>query len=103
MNQRLDCVIALLSHGVQINVGDNMGNTPLHTAVIYNKSLDIVKALILFGANMCATNNRNNTPLMLAENMLRSETAKLLDSASQGDIFRNLFLTEIKFPQNSMR
>ena len=64
-NRRLDCTIALLSHGAKVDVVDNMGNTALHNAVMYNKSLNMVKALILLGANICAENNKKTLLLTL--------------------------------------
>lgn len=51
MRKRLDCVMALLSHGADINIGDCDGNTPLHHAVI-NRNLTAVQALIVFGASL---------------------------------------------------
>ena len=47
----MECAIALLSYGCEVNVEDEDGNTPLHIAV-QQKNIALVQALTIFGANL---------------------------------------------------
>jgi len=47
----LECVVALLSRGAEVNIGDHEDNTPLHLAVTQGH-LAIVQALVVFGADL---------------------------------------------------
>lgn len=51
LRKRLECVMALLCRGAEINIGDGDGNTPLHLAII-SLNIPIVQALIVFGADL---------------------------------------------------
>lgn len=51
MRDRPECAIALLSHGCEVNVEDEEGNTPLHLAV-KQKNLSLIQALTVFGADL---------------------------------------------------
>ena len=51
LRERLECAIALMSHGCEVNVEDEDGNIPLHIAV-QQKNVALVQALIVFGANL---------------------------------------------------
>jgi calcium-independent phospholipase A2 len=51
LRNRLECVVALLSHEANTDIGDHDGNTPLHLAVTLG-SFAIVQALIVFGADL---------------------------------------------------
>lgn len=71
-------VKALLKQGVDINLRDVMGNTPLHLAVRY-KHLKIVKILIQVpDCDLTATNSRGQTPEMLAYKKNALEIHRLL-------------------------
>ncbi|XP_015588619.1 85/88 kDa calcium-independent phospholipase A2 [Cephus cinctus] len=61
VRQRLECVVALLSHMASVNIMDNNGNTPLHLAVT-ESTPEIVKMLIGFGAEIDARNYQNESP-----------------------------------------
>ena len=50
------------SHGLDPNIQNNIGETPLHEAVYFGP--DIVKCLIQHGADTNIQNNDGNTPLM---------------------------------------
>lgn len=59
----------LLSYGVDINLPDVYGNTPLHYAVMYYDTEDqseIIEELVSADANMEALNNKGLTPLQEA-------------------------------------
>ncbi|GLH07344.1 Transient receptor potential channel pyrexia [Gryllus bimaculatus] len=58
---RLDCVVALLSHNADINVADKDGDTALHLAVRHG-TYALVQALVVFGANLMYRNNKGETP-----------------------------------------
>lgn len=49
--ERLECAVALLSHGCEVNVEDEDGNTPLHIAA-QKKIVSVVQALCVFGADL---------------------------------------------------
>ena len=51
VRNRLECVVALLSHNADVNIGDHDGNTPLHLAVT-QRNAAIVQALVIFGADL---------------------------------------------------
>ena len=68
-NENPDIINALIQAGADIDAKSNNGNTPLHSAVIFNeKFLDIIAALIVLGADTQATNNNGET----AEDVARS-------------------------------
>jgi hypothetical protein len=54
-----EVVRALLSRGIDVDVGDSRGDTPLHRA----RTSAIVRTLIDHGAAVNATNSRGETPL----------------------------------------
>lgn len=49
--ERLECAVALLSHGCEVNLKDEDGNTPLHIAS-QKKNVSVVQALCVFGADL---------------------------------------------------
>ncbi|KAG8239488.1 hypothetical protein J437_LFUL019185, partial [Ladona fulva] len=51
MRQRLECVVALLSHFAAADIGDNNGNRPLHLAAMQG-STPMIEALVIFGADI---------------------------------------------------
>jgi calcium-independent phospholipase A2 len=51
LRKRLECVVALLSHNADTDIGDHDGNTPLHLAVAEG-SYSTVQALVVFGADL---------------------------------------------------
>ena len=59
-------VDAFLKTGVQVNVKDKNGNTPLHLAA-QNEHLQVVKLLIKNGADVNIKNKKNQTPLNVAK------------------------------------
>lgn len=67
LRERLECAIALLSHGCEVNIEDEDGNTPLHIAV-QKKNLALIQALTIFGANLnsrlvlCEPNYKGSVP-----------------------------------------
>ncbi|XP_034245059.1 85/88 kDa calcium-independent phospholipase A2-like [Thrips palmi] len=77
MRKRLDCIMALLSHGADLNIGDCDGNTPLHFAVT-NRNLTAVQALIVFGASLNYKNNNGATARHLATKDTSSDGNKIL-------------------------
>lgn len=61
MRNRLECVVALLSHGADPNIQDKEGNTPLHIAV-KQQTVTIIQTLVIFGTNLNIVNNESCTP-----------------------------------------
>ncbi|KAH1008810.1 hypothetical protein HUJ05_009332 [Dendroctonus ponderosae] len=58
---RLDCVVALLSHQAKTEMPDLKGNRPIHSAV-KKGYLPILQALIVFGADLDVLNNAGESP-----------------------------------------
>lgn len=58
---RLECVVALLSHDAEIDLKDKNGNTPLHLA-IQKKLVPIVQCLVVFGCDFNLENRDGQTP-----------------------------------------
>lgn len=55
-NNRLACVLTLLSRGVEVNVADDEGNLAVHLA----SSAAVLQALLVFGANTNVINNKGS-------------------------------------------
>lgn len=75
-----ECVEFLLLSGVDINLQNEVGDTPLHRAVIYGFS-DTIKFLIANNADPTIMNNNGMTPGALAKAYLRDEIADFLQSS----------------------
>ena len=73
----LDIVEFLVDKGVNLNLTDNDGNSPLIIATC-NGFIEITKLLIDKGANLDLTDKRGNSPLIIATYYSRAEIAKLL-------------------------
>lgn len=58
---RLECVVALLSHEAEIDLRDKNGNTALHLA-IEKKLVPIVQCLVVFGCDINIQNRDGQTP-----------------------------------------
>ncbi|TPP64417.1 PLPL9, partial [Fasciola gigantica] len=58
----LEGVLNLLNQGVDTNLGDKDGATPLHYAIMFNASIHIIRALIVFESDPCALDNRWRSP-----------------------------------------
>ena len=66
-----DIVKEIINTGIDINIADSAGNTPLHYASI-NGWIDIVVLLIDKGADINAKNRLNQTPLHFAAQAIAS-------------------------------
>lgn len=88
MNGNLDAVQQLLNEGIDINSANNLGNTPLHLAVIRNKvstpssedyvNKKILQAILDKNPNINAVNKQGNTPLHLALQENSSQSCELI-------------------------
>ncbi|OQD66975.1 hypothetical protein PENPOL_c004G06475 [Penicillium polonicum] len=75
-----DLVNLILAHGVEVNMVDSYGQTPLH-AMTYGASkamVGTIKLLLSHGANITAKNADGNTPLHLAVLTSAWEVVQLL-------------------------
>ncbi|KAM7542291.1 hypothetical protein Aperf_G00000017547 [Anoplocephala perfoliata] len=61
-SEKLDTVVQLLIHAVDVNATDDLGITPLHLAAARCKDVHIVYALIVFEANVNATDAEGLSP-----------------------------------------
>ncbi len=73
-----ELVELLLAQGVDINVRNDRGNTPLHTAAWIADTDKVIELLLAQGADKSITSNSGWTPLMLAEHYGQKANAKLL-------------------------
>ncbi|CAI8038933.1 hypothetical protein GBAR_LOCUS21677 [Geodia barretti] len=60
----MESTTLLLIHGADVDVANNRGDTPLHSAAKWNRPL-IVHNLLLYGAQHAALNYCNQTPIQL--------------------------------------
>lgn len=70
-------VLTLLEAGSKVNAKGDMGNTPLHYAVMTN-SLSVAEILLKFGADKNIRSDFNSTPLEDALQYGNKEMIKLL-------------------------
>lgn len=68
----------LLDHGMDVNVADDEGNTPLHYA-IQNGRVEAVKELLARRASVNATNHAGETPLFFARYCFPEEMAEIIN------------------------
>ncbi|XP_057377484.1 transient receptor potential channel pyrexia-like [Daphnia carinata] len=79
LSQSVDSVEELLDNGAEIDICDEMQETPLHSAVVKTRqSIDVVKLLILKGADVNAKDQFGQTPLHIAAFNENSKLATLL-------------------------
>ena len=65
LNGSLQCLLALISRGSEVDVNDDAQRTPLSLAIENNK-LTCVRSLIELGADLELTDSYKRTPLMFA-------------------------------------
>ena len=61
--EKVEAIESLLCNGVDVNIKNSDGSTPLHWAIQMNKNVEIIKCLIENGANVSAKNNDGSTLL----------------------------------------
>ena len=76
-DDKLRLVKTLLDAGARVDVRDDVGATPLHTAATTNAP-EIIKLLIRHGARVDATDKNGDTPLHYAAGNSAYEAAKVL-------------------------
>lgn len=64
-NGNFEKLCELLKYGVNVEIQNGRGWTPLHLAVVYER-MDFIKELINNGANIQAKNKNGDTPLHVA-------------------------------------
>ena len=82
LNNNLDGVKILLSHGCEVNLADSYGFTPLHTASACG-FLSIASLLLVFGADVFLQTSDGDLPADLGKNI---EMIRLL----QNEMFRQI-------------
>ena len=80
-----DVVQVLIDAGADIEMNDNDGRSPLHTACLTGE-LEVVKMLVRAGAGVRATDNDGCTCLMLAAWFGRTETVRYLVGVPEVDV-----------------
>lgn len=78
---KVDCVIALLQCGADVNNEDGEGWTPLHAAVC-GQSIQCAELLVRRGANVKAKTDDGLSPLAIATQQKDTEMIKLLTLVS---------------------
>lgn len=63
---KTDVIRVLVEYGADVNAEDNVGETPLHKAVMNSQHSDVVRVLIEKGADVNAENQRGMAPLHTA-------------------------------------
>ena len=66
VNGHLNVIKYLIKSGASVNISECCGVTPLHAALLYNRSFKVVDYLISHGANVNAADKLGHTPLMIA-------------------------------------
>ena len=66
VNGHLNVVKHLIKSGASVNICECCGVTPLHVALLYNRSFKVVDYLVGHGANVNAADKLGQTPLMIA-------------------------------------
>ena len=90
------CLKVLFDQGINVNIQDNWGNTPLHCACC-NNSVESVKLLILNGAKTDIQDNHGRTPLHGACYNISVESVKLLlNNGAKKDIQDNDSFTPLQ-------
>jgi len=81
--EAVETIDYLLGRGIDVNVTNDAGDTPLHSAVSGRKSPLIVARLLERGADPLAGNAREQTPLAAAESRGTEEIAALVRAAAE--------------------
>ena len=76
-NGHIDLVKKMLRYGVDVNVNDKYGNTPLYWASMCGYT-EVVKLLLAHGADVNVKDNDGSTPLYWASSRGHTEIVKLL-------------------------
>lgn len=66
LRNRLDCAVALLSHGADPDLADEEGNRPLHFAAKAGH-ISLIQCLVIFGADLDLMNNAGETARHLVD------------------------------------
>ncbi len=74
---RLEIIRLLIKAGADVNVKDEYGSTPLHTAALTN-SEETINLLIKYGAKVSAKDTQGKTPLHVAASYSASRAARAL-------------------------
>ena len=70
-NVAAECAEILISYGAEVNIQNNIGSTPLHSAVC-RSNLAVIQVLLKHGGRVDVQDVYGNTPLMLAQAMKKS-------------------------------
>ena len=74
-----ECISVLVAAGGQVDLGDQLGRTPLHAALDVGR-MDAMEALLRAGANPNVENRDGNSPYMLVRyGVPRPEAAALME------------------------
>jgi hypothetical protein len=83
-------VRSLISSGVSPSVVDQDGNTSLHLALRHG-CLETIRTLVGANSNLNARNANNETPLLVAANLRRTESVRLLIASGADVLARDKF------------
>src|SRR6266487_1034357 len=80
VNNYVSLISWLLDHGADINIKDRTGETPLNTAIIWDRTADasVIRLLLKSGADVKSGDDYGNTPLHTAATFAELEAMRAL-------------------------
>jgi len=65
--ETIDKIELFITHGANVNIQDNKGETVLHKAVLYGQNTEVISLLIEAGADITFQNNQGESSINLSK------------------------------------